>query len=293
MKLRYTILSFFIAPIILMHMAAKIPPAGQTRQIVETMLTTIAKHKGATFTMDATERLVGKPTQNNSMKMYTKVNIKPHKIYSKVLSDLNKGTELLYAEGERSGKIKVNANKMLVPNLNLEPTSSLLTKNQHHTLLSSGFMIVYQIVSDGVKRADERGEFDKIFKILGEVSYQNHKCYKLEIDDPTFNYVTAIGKQGENINKLAHRLLVSEYHIMELNPSYRSLDDNVSAKSLKVPSSYAKKTVLYIDKETNMPIYQEMSDDKGLFEKYEYSNVVINPTFKADEFTDKFSEYKF
>jgi hypothetical protein len=274
-------------------MAAKIPPAGQTRQIVEAMLSTIARHKGATFTMDATERLVGKASENNRMKMFTKVNINPHKIYSRVLSDLNKGTELLYVTGERNGKIKVNANKMLVPNLNLEPTNSLLSKNQHHTLLSSGFMIVYHIVSDGVKRADERGEFDKIFKILGEVNYQNHKCYKLEIDDPTYTYLNVTGKVGENVTKMASRLLVSEYHIMELNPSYRSLDDNVSGKSLKVPSSYAKKTVLYIDKETNMPIYQEMSDDKGMFEKYEYSNVVINPAFKADEFSDKFSEYKF
>jgi outer membrane lipoprotein-sorting protein len=46
------------------------------------------------------------------------------------------------------------------------------------------------------------------------------------------------------------------------------------------------KTVLYIDKETNFPIYQEMSDEKGVFEKYEYSNLVVNPIFKADDFSD-------
>jgi len=267
-------------------------PVSQTRQIVDSMLATLAKHTGATFKMDGTERLVGKPTGSNVMSMFTKVNVSPLKIYAKVLSDPNKGTELLYVSGQRDNKIRVNPGKFL-PSLTLAPTSGLLSKNQHHTLLTSGFAIVRNIITAGIQRADAQKGFDQVFKYLGEVTYHDKKCYKIVIDDPTYTYTTAVGQAGENVNGLAKRLLISEYHIMELNPSFRNLDDNIAGKTLKVPSSYAKKSIFYIDEATNVPLYQEMSDEKGVFEKYEYSNVILNPAYKADEFTEKFSEYSF
>jgi hypothetical protein len=283
----------FIALVIFVNMKmAVIPAPSQTRQIIDNMLTAIAKHQGATFTMDAVERIVGKPKEFNFIQMFTKVKISPLMIYGKVMKDPNAGTELLYVTGQHDNKIRVNPGKFL-PTLSLSQTSSLLTKNQHHTLLTSGFMVVYRIMSDGVRRADARAAFDSVFKYLGDVQYHGRNCYKIVINDPTFTYTTAVGQKGENVLAMARRLSVCEYHIMDLNASSRSLDDDVSGKALRVPTSYAKKTVLYIDKATNFPIYQEMSDERGLFEKYEYSNVVVNPAFKADEFSEKFSEYKF
>lgn len=289
---RTTLMSIALLAVLSLTMTFAAPPASQTRQIVDNMLNTIARHTGATFNMSAAERIVGKGNEFNKMAMFTKVNVSPLKIYSKVLSDPNKGTELLYVTGQRENKIRVNPGKFL-PSLTLAPTSNLLSKNQHHTLLTSGFSVVRDIVSAGVKRADAQGGFDKVFTLLGEVTYNGRKCYKLQIEDPTYTYTTAVGQNGENVNSMAKRLLVSEYHIMELNPSFRALDENVAGKTLKVPSSYAKKSVMYIDAATNVPLYQEMSDEKGLFEKYEYSNVVLNPAFKADEFSEKFSEYSF
>jgi outer membrane lipoprotein-sorting protein len=282
-----------VAVVVLLNMSmALIRPASQTRQIVDNMLSAIAKHQGVSFTMDATERIVGKGNENNQIEMFTKVSVNPLRIYGKVLKDPNKGTELLYVTGSRENKIRVNPGKFL-PTMTLAPTSGLLTKNQHHTLLTSGFMIVHRIVADGVKRADARGKFDEVFKYVGDVQYKGKNCYKILIDDPTYTYTTAVGQKGETVLALARRLLVSEYHIMELNPGSRGLDDDVSGKTLKVSSSYAKKTMLYIDKETNFPLYQEMNDEKGIYEKYEYTNLIVNPAFKADEFTEKFSEYKF
>jgi len=260
-----------------------IPAPSQTRQIIDNMVAAIAKHQGVTFTMDATERIVGKPTENNQIEMYTRVNINPLKIYGKVLKDPNKGTQLLYVTGKHDNKIHVKSGWFT---LNLSPTSGLLTKNQHHTLLTSGFTIVNKIVTDGIRRADARNSFDVVFKYTGDVVYKNRNCYKILIDDPTYAYTTAIGQKGETVLSLSRRLLVSEYHVMDLNPSSRSLDDDVSGKTLKVPTSYAKKTILYIDKQTNFPLYQEMSDERGVYEKYEYSDVVVNPVFKESDFSD-------
>ena len=278
------LIASIIVAIIFVNMGFKPNPASsQARQIIDNMQAAIGKHTGVTFTMDAAERLVNKPTEYNQIEIFTKVNVSPLKIYGKVLKDPNKGTQLLYVTGQHDNKIHVKSGWFT---LNLAPTSSLLTKGQHHTLLTSGFIIVRNIVADGIKRADARNAFDQVFKYVGDVQYKGKNCYKMVIDDPTFTYTTVVGQKGETVMGLAKRLLVSEYHIMDLNPSSRSLDDDVSGKTIKVSSSYAKKTILYIDKETNFPIYQEMNDDKGVFEKYEYSDLVINPVFKADDFSD-------
>jgi outer membrane lipoprotein-sorting protein len=291
-KFKALIASFIVAILFFNTACTAAPAPSQARQIIDKMVNAIGKHTGVTFTMDAAERLISKPSEYNQIEIFTKINVSPLKIYGKVMKDPNKGTELLYVTGQRDNKIRVNPGKFL-PTMTLAPTSGLLTKNQHHTLLTSGFMIVNKIVTDGIKRADARGKFDEVFKYAGDVQYKNRNCYKIVIDDPTFGYTTAVGQKGETVMGLAKRLLVSEYHIMELNPGSRGLDDDISGKTIKVPTSYAKKTILYIDKENNFPIYQEMSDDKGVFEKYEYSNLVVNPAFKADEFSEKFSEYKF
>jgi hypothetical protein len=282
MKLHRFFGAIMITLVIFINMGATVP-ASQTRQIVDNMLNAIARHQGVSFVMDATERIVGKPTEYNHIEMFTRVNVNPLKIYGKVMKDPNKGTQLLYITGQHDNKIRVNAGK-LIPNLNLVPTSGMLTKNQHHTLLTSGFSIVNKIVSDGVKRADNRGKFDSVFKYMGDVVYQKRNCHKIVIDDPTYTYTTVVGQKGETVLALAKRLLISEYHIMDLNPSARNLDDDVSGKTVKVSSSYAKKSILYIDKETNFPVYQEMSDERGIYEKYEYSNLVVNPAFKEDDF---------
>lgn len=274
----------------LSQIQAKPTEASPTRKVIDNMLNAIIKNKGSVYTMKGTERIKGKAAPNVT-EIFTKINVSPHKIYGKILSELNKGTELLYAKGERGDKVRVNPGKYL-PSLNLPHTSSLLTKDQHHTILTSGFMIVHKLMNEGIKRADAQGGFDKVFKLEGEVTYNGKKCYKVVIDDPTYAYVNATGLAGEDLYTFARRLLIPESAIMDLN-GLKHFDDNVAGKTLKVPTSYAKRTVLYIDEQINFPIYQEMSDEKGVFEKYEYSNLNVNPVFKADEFSETFSEYKF
>ena len=63
------------------------------------------------------------------------------------------------------------------------------------------------------------------------------------------------------------RELFSEYKIKELN----DIGDEVKpGQVIKIPSSYAKKTTLYIDKTNYLPIYHKMEDEKGIYEIYEF-----------------------
>lgn len=263
---------------------------SQSRTIINKLLSAVASHKGATYTMRSNERLVGK-SGLRSADIFTKTNVSPQKTYLKMVTEPNKGTELLYVKGERSDKVMVNAGRM-VPTLNLSPFSSLITKDQRHTILSAGFSIVGRIISEGVKKADAKGEFDNVFKYEGDVTWNNRPCYKIVIEDPTYSTTTYKAQKGETMYSIALKFLVPEYYMTE-NNGVKSFDEDLGGKTLTLPTSYAKKTVLYIDKQTNFPIYQEMTDAKGVFERYEFYNVVINPAYKADEFTKEFSEYNF
>ncbi len=284
------ILSLAVAVIAVLSLSLTHRPESQTRTIVNKMLSAIAAHKGSMYTMKSEERITGIKGLRGGM-ILTKINIAPKKLYLKMIEDPNKGTEMLYAEGEREGKALVNPGKFL-PTLKLNPFSNLLTKDQHHTILSSGFSIVGKIVEQGIKKADAAGKFDEVFKYVGDVTWNGRSCYKLVIEDPTYTYTTYTAQKGENMYKIAIKFLVPEYSMVE-SSGVKNFEEDLGGKTVKIPTSYSKKTVMYIDKENNFPIFQEVSDDKGIFERYSFFNLVVNPAFKSDEFTEKFSEYDF
>ncbi len=289
MKRVFVVFAVAFSLLIIFSGASK--PESQTRVIVNKMLKAIEVHKGSKFTMRSEERLVNKQGSLRGGDIFTKVNEQPKRIYMNMVTDPNKGTQVLYAEGENNNKALVNPAGFL-PTVRLSPFNSLLTKDQHHTLLSSGFSIVGKIVSEGVKRADAQKKFDEVFKYVGDVTWNGRGCYKLIIEDPTYAYTTYTAKPGENMYHVALKFLVPEYSMVE-NSGVKDFEQDLGGRTLKIPTTYAKKTIMYIDKENFFPVFQEMSDDKGIFERYQFFNLVVNPAYKADEFTKDFSEYNF
>jgi outer membrane lipoprotein-sorting protein len=289
MKKSMLIVAAIIA-VAVVNYSAMTNPDNQARTIITKMINAVDSYKGLEYTMRSEERITGMKELRDG-NIFTKLMVSPHKIYMRMVTDPNKGTEVLYVEGERGNKALVNPGKFL-PTVTLVPTSGLLTKDQHHTLTSAGFGLVSKIIGAAVKRADEQKRFDEVFKYVGDVNWNNRNCYKLVIEDPTWAITTYKAVKGDNMQTVFNKLLVPEYSLTELD-GIKSFDEDLGGKTLKVPTSYAKKTVFYIDKETNLPIFQEMSDDKGIFERYSFTGVKVNPAFKADEFTKGFSEYKF
>jgi hypothetical protein len=285
------ILLVAIGFIALLNFSASEKPESQTRTIVNKMLKAIEVHKGSKYTMRSEERIVSMKNGLRGGEIFTKINVSPRKAYMNMVADPNKGTEILYVEGERENKALVNPGKFL-PTLKLSPFNSLLTKDQHHTLLSAGFSIVGKITGEAVKKADAQQKFDEVFKYVGDVTWNGRNCYKIVIEDPTYTYVTYTAKKGENMYNVALKFLIPEYSMVETS-GVKNFEEDLGGKTLKIPNNYAKKTVMYIDKENFFPIFQEVSDDKGIFERYSFFNLVVNPVFKADEFTEDFSEYKF
>ena len=268
------------------------PVAGQTsREIINTMLAKIDADNTLKFNLKTWERINGKDFFSDAD---VKLQNKPEKLYVHSNAEPNKNVEILYNEALYGKKVKVNPGKFL-PTLSMDPYGSRLRKDQHHVVLRSGFTFLRQIIGQAVKKADKeaQGQFETLFKYDGDVVWEGRKCFQITITDPTFKYVDHTVKNGETVESIECNDNICGYMIIEKNPNVHGFDGLKDGMTVKMPTSYAKKTVLLIDKETYLPIVQTMSDETGQFERYEFHNVQVNPNISDDEFTTKWKDYKF
>ncbi|MEX0813608.1 MAG: DUF1571 domain-containing protein [Chitinophagales bacterium] len=268
-------------------------PTGQ--ELLNKMLQSIKKVNTLTYTLKAWERLDnGSKTQYNEM--LTHFQKQPLRIYVKNFSPPNEGVEVLYKENELDGKALVNAKKWL-PNLKLDPYGSQLRKDQHHTIFNTGFEYLGGIVTKALNRAAKEAkspdEINQVFVYDGDVTWNGISCYKIVLYDPTFTYEDYVVKPGDNLNTLADRRGINAYLVIDKNDNVKWFDSFPEGEQVKLPTSYAKKTILYLDKSNMLPIVQIMHDEKGQFEKYEFHDLKVNPQFAPDQFSEDYSAYGF
>ena len=81
--------------------------------------------------------------------------------------------------------------------------------------------------------------------------------------------------------------------IIERNPGL-SLYDKLNAGSvIKIPNDYAARIELLIDQIEHLPVVIKIYDDHGLFEQYEYKNLITNLQWDKDEFKQSCKRYNF
>lgn len=276
---------FLSLPLVLLA-ASFIPVAPSARDIINKMFVSIAETKTLTYTSVLTERLNGKlEVAENKVKL----NTSPFKSYIYLIAP-NKGAEVLYVSGQNENKALIKPNKFPYVNLNLDPHSSLLRDGQHHSLMELGFRYFGEIIYEAVEKIGK--DFESKVTYKGNKKWENYDCYVITLEDTTFGYKNYTVKANENLITIGNKLKVSEYMIMEAN----SLEGYYSVKAgqiIKVPTVYAQKTILYIDQKTFLPVMKAIFDDKGLFEKFEYKNLIKNPKIAPEEFTSTFKDYGF
>lgn len=261
-----------------------------TRKLAEDMLAKMAMVKTLKYSMYKKERLNGKYRESEIQVKYQKT---PFACYLYMYSP-DAGVEVLYKTGENNGKAYVNPNKKLVSfiDFDFDPMGKTLRKDEHHTLFENGFEYMRGILKAVMKVADDEDKFDEYCVAQGEVNFKGRQCHKVILQYPNFAWNNYTVLAGEDLVKIARKFALSEYMILEKNKlsSYTSVK---AGQTIKIPNIYAKKVILYVDKINLMPIYQEVHDDQGLFEQYEYNGLIINPTLEANDFSKDNPNYKF
>ncbi|MEM7105105.1 MAG: DUF1571 domain-containing protein [Bacteroidota bacterium] len=275
----------FISAVIIFLSANTFPKGKDARSIVNEMTTAIANTNTLSFTMEMEERINGKFVQS---KVSVKLQVEPQKIYIYSWYP-NKGAEILYTPS-KSSKALVNPNGFPFFNVSFSPFNAQMRKNKHHTILSMGFEMLGNMINEVVESGDI--PFDEYFQYGGDVDHNGKSCYKIVLNDADFGYQPYALTQDETLYNLANRMQISEYLIKEKN-GISGYGRVKKGTTLLLPTSYAKKTELYVDKSSMLPIVQIMHDEKGIFERYEYSEVLLNPEFNDQTFSKDNPDYGF
>ncbi|SDJ83024.1 Protein of unknown function [Catalinimonas alkaloidigena] len=156
--------------------------------------------------------------------------------------------------------------------LSLAPDDKRMRKNQHHTIRRIGFDYAFSILRFLIDHSS-----DSLIWQVAPSTFDGHACYQVTIQNPRFRYLPYTGRPGETLQRLADTRMLSEFLLLERNPQAKSYTHSIAALPLSLPSAYAQTLVLQIDKARFFPLSLEIYDDRGLFEKYQYRQLVLNP----------------
>jgi outer membrane lipoprotein-sorting protein len=276
-----TFLALFMAPFAVM---AQNQPTAE--EVAEKMLKAISGVSTLQYKFKLKERVGGSYRQAEQDIKYAKAPLRIY-LYSHVP---DKGAEVLYNLNVNKDKVYVNPNGFPYYSFYLDPYGSLMRKGRHHTVFELGFDYFGSVVVQIKKKLGNEGY--KHLSLAGMVNWNNRDCYKLILDLPDYGLIKYLAKEGETVSSVARKLGVGAYKILELNKlgDYGSLKQG---QEILVPNFYAKQIVVYVDKAHFLPIFQEMYDENGLFERYEFHDLKLNPKLSDEEFLKDYKGYGF
>ncbi len=292
--MRHVIITFFLILICYLSLCAQDEePTPNVTSKEEMTLVFTKMEKAIKNVKSAKFRLVKKERWNEKYSQIDesiKQNVKPLKIHIKVVKGPIKGTEILYNTGQNEGKayVKISA---YTPTVNLDPLGVIINEKQRHTLFELGVAYYGNKIYETYQKFKEKPSEYAIYG--GIVKWENCDAYKFTLDNKDYKIKDYVVLDGEDIIKIADKLQLDEYTILELNPTIKNYSDVKVGQSILIPSSFAKTVVVYIDAKSFLPVYQKISDSKGLVGEYEYCELIINPIILDEEFTKAYKGYSF
>ena len=155
---------------------------------------------------------------------------------------------------------------------------------QHHPFPHIGFQYLMEVINFNIKQ--DSVKFFRALSIKEQPTF-----YELTIDDNQYNEnvlykVKGVG-DGDFVT-IAKTKGISQLKVYELNKE-KKLDYCTPLKPgelLKIPSSYSRKTILYVNKINYLPLTQIIYDNNPTipYEKYVFEGFNANPKFSDSVF---------
>lgn len=246
--------------------------------ILEKMYSAVEKAESLEFNLKNTERIGGKYYQGEQ---FTKWQRSPFRCYIYMLSP-EKGDQLLFVQGKYNNEAIYYPSGLPYFKLTLDPRGDLIRKNNHHTLYELGFdffvKALRKYVSENKAQIIYAGE-----KVRDGEKYHVIICQKND-----YGWIYHTVRKGETTDMIAERYNVNAFKIREINAAVNTYGLLKSGMVLKIPNAYARKIEIWIHSITFLPLVKKIYDEQGLYESYEYQNVVVNPKFSDYEFSESY-----
>jgi len=285
--LRTQVLIFFLVSFLSGNAQQQAAPLGQNKAIklIAEMIDSIKSIKTIRTNIKALERI---NNAYSSASSEIKVNVNPRKLYFKGRQGK---LEILYVTGEHGNKAVVKPHVFRYLSLNLDPRGNLMRKNQHYTVNELGFDFIGRTIA--LILSKEKENLSKSMTYVGKHEHNGFSCYMIVYETKTFLYKEYTVQRKETVTSIAHKLSVNDYMLRSKNDLFNDFGYLKEGSKIQVPEMYCKKAVFYLDEKTLLPVSVSIYDEVGLFENYEYSNIIINKPFDVKEFTKEFKGYGF
>lgn len=255
--------------------------------ITNQMFAAIKSVKSLQYTFESKERLAQGKTHIE--KSSFKISLSPLQIYIFQHYPKN-GLQVLYNEGKNKGKAKINPNAFPWVNLNLDPEGDLMLQDRHHSIFDAGFTYTCSLLEYLLNKYQSQKE--QLIKYSGVLKYQENECYYLIFNNPNYKLITYTVQQNETPLSIAKKNHLNFYSILENNKSLKATEIIKPGTKITIPNDYASRMELFISKTMYYPIYLKIFDNKGVYEEFTFQQVVINPSFKEQDFSDKTYKFK-
>jgi len=258
------------------------------RKALESMMSACEKLKSASFILSTEERIKNGSIEKGEM--FVKLQHVPLCMYLHIHSP-DAGVEILYRKKDWNNNLYVNPNGFPYVNLKLDMNNLKVRQNSHHSIGDIGFDYLMNMIRH-YKSAFGESLYNYL-TISDTITFERHKLMKMEFDYPEFAYTNYVVKKDENVVGIAAKNFVHEYMIISANKDINDINDVDEGDQIRIPNMFARKIIFYVDLQSHLPLVQEIYDENGFFEKYEYKSFVMNPTFAPEEFTSEYKDYGF
>ena len=262
--------------------ATPAPPSVTTEQLTTRLSAAIENLKTLRCSVKAQERIGGNINRAQSI---MKITYNPLRIYVRN----QKGVEVLWVSDQNDGDAWVYPAAFPYVTVSLDPNGKLMRSNQHHTVLQAGFGTISDLLrTTGLRQSNT---FSRSFRYTGDTTLLGRSCHVLRSDYPQFRYISYKAGKNETITTVAERFGCGEFRIIERNDL--TIGDKIpEGKVIQVPNAYGRRTTVCVDPKTYLPTMVQVNDDKGLFEKFEFFDVVVNQNIPLAEFSKDYRGYK-
>ena len=184
-----------------------------------------------------------------------------------------KGAQVAYNAAEDPNSAVITPKKWIPAIKYRKSLNSKVLRRGHYAVHESTLHFFDQLIQQYAQQFRQRNMAESAIRYMGLISQQGKRLHRIELVDTHYRIQSRQVAAGESLSHLAQQLALPLYKLRELNPQVAPFDALRSTKTLRIPSSYAKRSVILVDAVTYLPYSLEVHDDKGRFEQYRFENI--------------------
>jgi outer membrane lipoprotein-sorting protein len=248
-------------------------PHLEARRILGLMHQNLNGIKSHSYHLTLSERRIDNQTHQGEL--FISVQNRPLKIRAEVLAP-SEGPLVEYDATTDLTNAVITPKKWLPAVKFKQHVNSKIVRRGHYGIHETTFNHFDYLIQQMEEKLQRSGNYQQGVRYYGIENKAGVSCHKIELFDAQYQIQSYQVNQEHTPIDLAKNKWIHPYKILELNPQLSSYDESTKGQRIKIPTSYAKRCVLYIDTENYLPRQLEVYDERGWFETYSFRDISIS-----------------